>query len=146
MRKNLLLAGLVVGLCSLGQAQSSNTKGQENTPATHEKSTGADQNRGQSSPGQAAAAGSEQASSLTGCLKRGSGSGNFTITGSDGKKHDIKSSSGSVKLDDHVGHRVTVKTDSESGGDRAKADSNRGAGQTAELNATSLTMVSTSCQ
>jgi hypothetical protein len=146
MREKLLLAGLVVGLCSLGQAQSSNTKGQTPTTQSQEKSTGADQNRGQTGQGQSATTGSEQETSITGCLQRGSGS-SYTITDAAGKKHDIKASSSSVKLDDHVGHRVTVKTGSESGADRAGTNSNRGgAGQTAELNVTSLTMVSTSCQ
>jgi hypothetical protein len=136
---------LAVGLCSIGQAQNSNSTSQGQKQG-QEKSTGADQNRGQSGQGQSATTGSEQATSITGCLERGSGSGNYTITGSDGKKHDIRASSSSVKLDEHVGHRVTVKTGSESGGDRAGTNSNRGASQAGELNVTSLTMVSTSCQ
>ena len=44
MRKKLILVGLVVGLCAMGQAQS-NTKGQGQTPPAQgqEKTTGADQ-------------------------------------------------------------------------------------------------------
>jgi len=159
MRQKLLLVGLVVGLCSVGQAQSSNTKGQGQTPTTQgqEKTKGSNQDRsdqgnsanparGQSGQGQSASTGSEQAnaSSITGCLQRGTSSGSYTITGSDGKKHDIKTSDSSIKMDDHVGHRVTVKTGSDTAGDRASTTT-RGASET-DLNVTSLTMVSTSCQ
>jgi len=161
MRQKLLLVGLIVGLCSVGQAQSSNTKGQgQTTPTTQgqEKTNGSSQDRsgqgnspnparGQNGQGQNATTGSEQAnvSSITGCLQRGTAAGSYTITGSDGKKHDIKTSDGSIKMDDHVGHRVTVKTGSENAGDRAST-TNRGAGETGDLNVTSLTMVSNSCQ
>ena len=146
MREKLLLASLVVGLCSMVQAQSSN-KGQDQTPAKQgqEKATGADQNRGQSGQGQTATAASDHGSSITGCLERGSGS-SYTITDAEGKKHDIKASSSTVKLDEHVGHKVTVATASEGGGDRGNTGSNRATGQTAELNVTSLTMVSTNCR
>jgi hypothetical protein len=157
MQKTLLVAGLVMSICSLGQAQSS--KGQSQTPTQQgqEKTTGADHNAGQNSAnpsqgkngqGQSATNGSEQAnaSSITGCLQRESGSGRYTITGSDGKKHELMTSDRSIRMEDHVGHRVTVQTASETGGDRANTNASRGAGPTGELNVTSLTMVSSTCQ
>src|SRR3954469_1378805 len=132
MRNKLLLASLIVGVCSIGQSQSSNPKGQGQTSTTQgqEKTTGADQDRtgqgnqadkarGQNDQGQAATSGADKGvGSITGCLQRGSGSDSYTITGADGQKHDIKTSDQSIKLDEHVGHRVTVNTGSGSAGDR----------------------------
>ena len=43
---------------------------------------------------------------VTGCLKKGHESGELSITGEDGKTWDL--SSKTVKLDEHVGHQVTV--------------------------------------
>src|SRR3954464_12222041 len=106
MRNKLLLAGLMVSICSVGQSQSSNTKDQGQAPTTQgqEKTTGADQDRagqggrsnpsrGQNDQGQAATTGADKSTnSITGCLQRGSGADSYTITGADGKKHDIKTS------------------------------------------------------
>lgn len=43
---------------------------------------------------------------VTGCLQKGDEPDEFTITGKDGKTWGLRSSS--VKLDQHVGHEVTV--------------------------------------
>ena len=43
---------------------------------------------------------------MTGCPQKGDESGEFSITGQDGKTWEL--SSQSVKLDEHVGHQVTV--------------------------------------
>src|SRR5215831_16404865 len=43
---------------------------------------------------------------VTGCLQKGDEADEFSLTGADGKLYDLKSSS--VKLADHVGHKVTV--------------------------------------
>lgn len=43
---------------------------------------------------------------VTGCLQKGHESGELSITGEDGKTWDL--SSKTVKLDEHVGHQVTV--------------------------------------
>lgn len=43
---------------------------------------------------------------VTGCLQKGHEEGEFSITGDDGKSWDLSSSR--VKLDEHVGHQVTV--------------------------------------
>src|SRR5438477_12374691 len=43
---------------------------------------------------------------VTGCLQKGDEAGEFSITGQDGKTWELNSKS--VKLDEHVGHQVTV--------------------------------------
>lgn len=47
-----------------------------------------------------------QSLSVTGCLQKGSEAGGHYIVGDDGKMWEL--SSKSVKLDEHVGHKVTV--------------------------------------
>jgi hypothetical protein len=48
----------------------------------------------------------QQPTSVTGCLSKGTAKDAFTITGTDGKAYSLTSST--VKLDQHVGHKVTV--------------------------------------
>src|SRR5439155_10460491 len=43
---------------------------------------------------------------VTGCLQKGDEPGEFSITGEDGKTWGLRSSN--VKLEEHVGHKVTV--------------------------------------
>jgi hypothetical protein len=43
---------------------------------------------------------------ITGCLSKGDGENDYTITAADGKKYDLKSEK--VALRSHVGHKVTV--------------------------------------
>src|SRR5713226_5568148 len=43
---------------------------------------------------------------VTGCLQKGDEPGEFSITGEDGKTWGLRSTS--VKLDEHLGHKVTV--------------------------------------
>ena len=47
-----------------------------------------------------------KATTVTGCLQKGHEPGELSITGEDGKTWDL--SSKTVKLDEHVGHQVTV--------------------------------------
>lgn len=44
---------------------------------------------------------------VTGCLRKGNVVDRFSLTGQDGKSYALRSSS--VKLADHVGHKVTIK-------------------------------------
>jgi len=46
------------------------------------------------------------AKTVTGCLQKGDEPGEFSITGTDGKTWGLRSST--VKLEQHVGHQVTV--------------------------------------
>lgn len=88
---------------------------------------------------------------VTGCLQKGDEAGEFSIAGEDGKVWGLRSSA--VKLEDHVGHKVTVAgtATGESKADATK-EKKEGAVEKAaqkeeyrDLRVTSLTMVSDSC-
>ena len=91
---------------------------------------------------------------VTGCLQKGDEAGEFSIAGEDGKVWGLRSAN--VKLEDHVGHKVTVAgtATGESKADAAKEKKEKkdGAVEKAaqkeeyrDLRVTSLTMVSDSC-
>jgi hypothetical protein len=48
----------------------------------------------------------QEPTTVTGCISKGTGPGTFSITGEDGKAYSLTSTT--VKLDPHVGHKVTV--------------------------------------
>ena len=48
----------------------------------------------------------EKSQTVTGCLQKGDEAGEFSIKGEDGKTWGLRSTS--VKLDQHIGHQVTV--------------------------------------
>jgi hypothetical protein len=89
-----------------------------------------------------------KAKTVTGCLQKGDQPDQFSITGEDGKSWDLRSST--VKLADHVGHKVTVtgsltreaKAEEKKEGQVEKA---AGKEELGELRVTSLKMVSHSC-
>ena len=66
---------------------------------------------------------------VTGCLQQGSQADEYRISGEDGKSYNLKSSS--VKLGDHLNHKVSVTGK---------------AGTAGDLTVSSLKMVSQSCQ
>ena len=77
-----------------------------------------------------------QTMTVTGCVQKDTKEKNeYLITGEDGKTWGLKSSS--VKLADHVNHKVTVS------GKVTKEGHENEAG---DLNVSDLKMVSTSCQ
>jgi len=84
---------------------------------------------------------------VTGCLQKGDEADEFSLTGDDGKLYDLRSSS--VKLAEHVGHKVTVsgkfKAEAYEKGEKneAKEGGNKEAG---DITVSSLKMVSSSCQ
>jgi hypothetical protein len=100
------------------------------------------------------AAKSAHTHTVTGCLQKGDEAGEFSITGEDGKTWGLRSAT--VKLDQHLGHKVTVtgsrthetkaqekaeeKTEKE--GQMEKASSKE---EYADLNVTHLKMISDSC-
>jgi hypothetical protein len=92
-----------------------------------------------------------QTKSITGCLQKGDEPDEFSITGEDGKMWELRSST--VKLEQHVGHKVTVsgpithesKAEEEKEkkeGEVEKAASKEEYGQ---LRVTSLKMISDTC-
>ena len=84
--------------------------------------------------------------SVTGCLEKGSGSGSYTITGADGKKYDLRASDTSLKLDTHVGHKVTITGTEDKSGSKETRTGQSSTGGAEKMDVSSLTMVSTSCQ
>ncbi len=85
---------------------------------------------------------------VTGCLQKGDEAGEFSITGEDGKTWGLRSTS--VKLDQHLGHKVTVTgvTGHETKAEEKKEGQVENAGsktEYADLDVTSLKMVSDSC-
>ncbi len=89
-----------------------------------------------------------QAKTVTGCLQKGGQPDQFSITGEDGKSWDLRSST--VKLDEHVGHKVTVtgsptreaKAEEKKEGQVENAARKEALG---ELRVTDLKMVSPNC-
>jgi hypothetical protein len=86
--------------------------------------------------------------SVTGCLQKGDEPGEFSITAEDGKTWGLRSTS--VKLDEHLGHKVTVtgSTTHETKAEEKKEGQVENAASKAEyadLTVTSLKMVSESC-
>ena len=86
-----------------------------------------------------------------GCLQKGDEAGEFSIAGEDGKVWGLRSST--VKLEDHVGHKVTV-TGTASGESKAetKTEKKEGAVENAaqteeyrDLRVTSVKMISDTC-
>src|SRR4030088_1095892 len=89
-----------------------------------------------------------QSQTVTGCLQKADASGEFSITGEDGKTWGLRSTS--VKLDQHIGHQVTVtgSTTHETKAEEKKEGQVQNAGsktEYADLTVTSLKMVSDTC-
>jgi len=106
-----------------------------------------------------APAGAQQPTSVTGCLSKGPTKDAFALEGTDGKTYALTSST--VKLDEHVGHKVTVtgksaametgamKDTSMKGMKEMKDTSMKketGATGAGALSVSSLKMVSTQCK
>jgi hypothetical protein len=89
---------------------------------------------------------------VTGCLQKGHEPGELSITGEDGKTWDVTSKS--VKLDEHVGHQVTLtgsahreskaqeKAEEKKEGQMEKA---AGKEEFGDLRVTDLKMISETC-
>ena len=90
---------------------------------------------------------------VTGCLQKGDSPDEFAITGESGKTWELRSKT--VKLDEHVGHTVTVTgvRHHETEAEEAKEEKTEGkeskeaeAKEAGDLSVTSLKMVSESCK
>ena len=91
----------------------------------------------------------EKSQTVTGCLQKGDEAGEFSIKGEDGKTWGLRSTS--VKLDQHIGHQVTVtgSTTHETKAEEKKEGQVENAGsktEYADLTVTNLKMVSDSCK
>lgn len=84
---------------------------------------------------------------VTGCLQKGDEADKFSLTGDEGEPYDPKSSS--VKLAEHVGHKVTVsgkfKAEAYEKGQEKEAKEG-GMKEAGDITVSSLKMVSSSCQ
>ena len=90
----------------------------------------------------------KETKTVTGCLQKGDEAGEFSIAGDDGKVWGLRSST--VKLEDHVGHKVTLV--GTAGGESKAEEKKEGAVVQAaqkkeygDIRVTSLKMVSDSC-
>lgn len=90
---------------------------------------------------------------VTGCLQKGDEANEFAITGEDGKSWELRSKT--VKLDEHVGHTVTItgvphhETKAEEAQEaktEGKESKEAEAKEAGDLRVTSLKMVSESCK
>lgn len=86
---------------------------------------------------------------VTGCLQKGDEGDEFSLTGDDGQLYGLRSSS--VKLSEHVGHKVTVSGSfkpegSEKDEDEAKESKEGGKKEAGDISVTKLKMVSESCK
>ena len=85
---------------------------------------------------------------VTGCLQKGTQPGEVTLPAADGKSYDLRSDS--VKLDQHIGHQVTVtgtaspetKAEEKKEGQVEKASSKEAIGN---LSVTDVKMISKTC-
>jgi hypothetical protein len=99
-----------------------------------------------------ARSGTRENVTVTGCLQRGDDAGEFSIIARDGKTWDLHSTR--IKLDDHLGHTVTVTGPrTHESKVRVKAEEKREAvvkasskEEYADLGVTSLKMVSETCK
>lgn len=137
--KRLALLGFTIALLWSVVAFGQSTKPDD--PATQDTSKMSSQEKGDK-------AGSQ---TVTGCLQKGDEKDEFSITGEDGKTWGLRSSN--VKLEEHVGHKVTVTGKAtEEGKAEAKKEKKEGELEKAaqkeeygDIRVTSLKMVSDSC-
>jgi hypothetical protein len=140
MKKLLLCFACTLLVCLVAVAQST----KQDYPATQDTAKTNAQEKQAEKP-------AKGTQTVTGCLQKGDEVGEFSIAGEDGKLWGLRSST--VKLEDHLGHKVTVAgTASRESKAEAKKEKKDGevvnAGQKEEyrdLSVTSLKMISDSC-
>ncbi len=140
MKKLLLVCfacTLLVSLVAVAQSTQQDDPATQNTAKTNAQDKQAEQP-------------AKETKTLTGCLQRGE-AGEFSIAGEDGKLWALRSST--VKLEDHVGHKVTV-AGTASGESKAEAKKEKKEGEVEnaaqkeeyrDLHVTSLKMISDTC-
>jgi len=89
--------------------------------------------------------GEKNNATVTGCLAQGDEANEFSIKGDDGKTYGLRSST--VKLSEHLNHKVTVTGKATPAKKAGKVEAKTGRPEEDEhMRVSSLTMVSTSCQ
>ncbi|HWC20102.1 MAG TPA: hypothetical protein VG498_24020 [Terriglobales bacterium] len=87
---------------------------------------------------------------VTGCLQKGDEPDEYSITDAHGKTYGLRSSS--VKLGDHLGHKVTVtghlrpESEENEANERKERNEQNEKKEAGDIRVTTLKMVSTSCQ
>lgn len=81
---------------------------------------------------------------VTGCLQKGDQSGEYSITGEDGKRYGLRSKS--VDLSKHVGHNVTVTGTKMREENEEKEKNEAGGGEYADLRVTNIKHISETCK
>ena len=84
-----------------------------------------------------------KAMTVTGCLEKGNVAGQYSIKDDNGKEYDLESTASSVKLADHLNHKVMVTGKMMNEEKDTKQNQNQGHER---LDVTHLKMVSTSCR
>jgi hypothetical protein len=80
---------------------------------------------------------------VTGCLQKGDEANEFAITGDNGKNYELVSNS--VKLSEHVGHKVSV-TGTPIGEKGEEKEREAGEGWAGKIQVTNVKMVSETCK
>ena len=80
---------------------------------------------------------------VTGCMTKGDKGSEYFITGEDGKTYGLRSTT--VKLGEHLNHKVTVTGTVSKLENPNKEEAKTGKREVADLHVSNLTMVSTSC-
>ncbi len=87
---------------------------------------------------------------VTGCLQKGDEADEYSITDAGGKTYGLRSSS--VKLGDHLGHKVTVtgrvrpESEENEANEQKEKNEHNEKKEVADIRVTNLKMISTSCQ
>jgi len=81
---------------------------------------------------------------VTGCLQKGDQAEEFFITGENGRNYELVSST--VKLAEHVGHKVSVTGTVIEDEDEESENPGQGEGGSGRLQVTSLKMISEACK
>jgi len=141
MKKQLLVYfACTVLVCLVAVAQST----KQNDPATQDTAKTNAQEKQAEKP-------ATGTMTVTGCLQKGDEAGEFSIAGEDGKVWGLRSST--VKLEDHLGHKVTV-AGTASGESKAEAKKEKKEGEVEnasqkeeyrDLRVTSVKMISDTC-
>lgn len=141
MKKLLLVCSastLLVSLIAVAQSTKQDDPATQNTAKTNAQEKQAEKP-------------AKGTTTVTGCLQKGDEAGEFSIAGEDGKVWGLHSST--VKLEDHVGHKVTV-AGTASGESKADAKKEKKEGDVVkasqkeeygDLRITSLKMISDTC-